>query len=279
MNQSIIARNHVNISGKGSQYILFAPGFGCDQQMWRFAAPAFEEDYRVVLFDYVGSGKSDLSAYDPERYSGLSGYAQDVLDICHALDVKDAILVGHSVGAMIGILASIREPWRFSRLVLIGPSARYINDMPNYIGGFDKKDIDELIHLMKNNDMGWSLYLAPAVMGNPDRPDLSLELQQSFCAIDPVIARRFAEATFYADNRADLSKVTVPALILQCSQDAIAPLEAGEYVHSQMAGSTLQRMQATGHCPHMSAPEETVSRIKEYLTRTSPTASSKEGEL
>lgn len=232
--------------------------------MWRFITSEFEDDYRLILFDYVGSGRSDLSAYDAERYSTLDGYAQDVLDIVHAMDLTDVIFVGHSVSSIIGVLAANQEPDRFERLVMIGPSPRYINDTP-YIGGFERRDIDGLFEMMDHNFIGWANFLAPSIMRNPDRPELGQELTDSFCSTDPVIARRFAEATFLADNREDLARVTVPSLILQCTEDMIAPREVGSYLNSVMPGSTLRFMEATGHCPHMSHPEETIALIKEYL--------------
>jgi sigma-B regulation protein RsbQ len=266
MQRDILVRNNVKVLGHGTQPMVFAHGFGCDQNMWRFVAPAFADDYRVVLFDYVGSGRSDLDAYDQRRYSSLAGYSDDVLEICHALDLEDVIFVGHSVSSMIGILAAIREPDRFAHLILVGPSPRYINDPP-YIGGFERHDIEELLDTMDKNYIGWANFLAPAIMKNPERPELAAELTESFCSTDPNIARRFAEATFFADNRDDLSKLRVPSLILQCTDDIIAPTEVGHYVHSQLAGSTLHMMEATGHCPHMSHPQETVDAIKAYLSR------------
>ena len=258
-------RNNVRITGTGTQPMLFAHGFGCDQNMWRYLVPAFADDYRIVLFDYVGSGHSDLAAYDADRYASLEGYAQDVLDICHALDLRDVIFVGHSVSSIIGVLAANREPDRFAHLIMVGPSPRYVNEAPGYVGGFERSDIDGLLETMDKNYIGWANYLAPAIMKNPDRPELGVELAESFCSTDPVIARRFAEATFFADNREDLAKVTVPSLVLQCSEDIIAPPEVGEYVHRNTPGSTLRLMQATGHCPHMSAPEETIALMREYL--------------
>lgn len=245
--------------------MLFAHGFGCDQNMWRWITPAFEKDYKIVLFDYVGSGKSDLNAYDPLRYGTLDGYAQDVLEVCAAADLQEVIFVGHSVSGMIGILAAMRNPKLFHRLILVGPSASYINDPPDYIGGFERADIEGLLEMMDKNYLGWASFLAPAVMKNPDRPELSGELEQSFCATDPKIARRFAEVTFLSDNRADLSKSKVPTLILQCSEDAIAPIEAGRYLARHMAGSTFRLLKATGHCPHLSHPEETIAAMREYL--------------
>jgi sigma-B regulation protein RsbQ len=265
MASRILTRNNVIVSGRGTQPMLFAHGFGCDQHMWRFVAPAFEDDYRVVLFDYVGAGRSDLGAYDPHRYSTLAGYAEDVLDVIHALDLRDVIFVGHSVSSMIGVLAANREPERFARLVLIGPSPRYVNDPPTYVGGFERPDIEGLLETMDRNYIGWANFLAPAIMKNPERPELGEELTESFCSTDPVIARRFAEATFLADNRADLQHVRVPALVLQCAEDMIAPDSVGEYVHGALAGSTLRRMKAIGHCPHLSAPEETIALMREYL--------------
>jgi sigma-B regulation protein RsbQ len=264
MSQDVLTRNNVRVFGAGTQPMLFAHGFGCDQNMWRFVTPAFEDDYRIVLFDYVGSGRSDVKAYDPDRYSRLDGYADDVLEICHTLDLHDVILVGHSVSSMVAVLAANREPDRFERLILIGPSPRYINDPP-YTGGFERAYIKGLLDMMDRNYVGWANFLAPTIMRNENRPELAGELTDSFCSTDPVIARRFAEATFFADNRSDLAGVSVPALILQCSDDAIAPVEVGEYIHRSMAGSTLTLIEATGHCPHMSHPDDTIRAMKEYL--------------
>jgi len=260
----VLSRNNVKVLGTGTQPMLFAHGFGCDQNMWRYVAPAFEDDYRVVLFDYVGSGGSDLGAYDPQRYATLDGYAQDILDVCERLDLRDVVLVGHSVSSMVGVLAANREPERFSRLVMIGPSPRYLNDPP-YVGGFEREDIEGLLDMMDRNYIGWANFLAPAIIKNPDRPELAQELTDSFCSTDPVIASRFAQATFFADNREDLDRVKVPALVLQCSDDMIAPTEVGEYVHRHLPGSTLRIMRATGHCPHMSHPDETIELMRDYL--------------
>jgi sigma-B regulation protein RsbQ len=261
---NVLQRNNVKVLGAGTQPMLFAHGFGCDQNMWRYLTPAFERDYKLVLFDYVGSGKSDVGAYDEERYSTLGGYAQDVLEICHALDLREVIFVGHSVSSMIGVLAAIAEPQRFSRLVFVSPSPRYINE-GDYVGGFDRADIEGLLDLMDKNFIGWASFLAPVVMGNPDRPELKAELEESFCSTDPKIARRFAETTFFGDNREDLPRVPVPSLILQTSEDAIAPVEVGTYVHRHIPASTFRMMKATGHCPHVSHPEETIAAMKEYL--------------
>jgi sigma-B regulation protein RsbQ len=261
---NILERNNVKISGRGSTPLLFAHGFGCDQHMWRFVAPAFEHDYKVILFDYVGSGKSDVSAYDAERYSTLNGYAQDVIDICDELGLKDVIFVGHSVSSMVGVLASLERPGLFKQLVQIAPSPCYINDA-DYVGGFDRADIEGLLDLMDKNYMGWASFLAPVVMKNSERPELVNELEESFCSIDPAISRRFAEATFYSDNRADLAKVTTPSLIIQVMDDAIAPVSVGEFMSQNLPGSTLRLLDVTGHCPHISHPRETVEVIKEYL--------------
>lgn len=272
MSNDIVTRNNVKVSGEGTQPMLFAHGFGCDQNMWRFIAPAFEDRYKVVLFDYVGSGKSDARAYDPERYGRLDGYARDVLDVCEALDLREVIFVGHSVSSMIGVLAALREPERFARLVLIGPSPRYVNDEPDYVGGFEQADLEGLLDMMDKNYIGWASFLAPTIMKNEERPELAHELEESFCSTDPTVARRFAEATFFSDNRDDLPHVTVPSLVMQCAEDAIAPDAVGEYVHRQMPESTLVRLQATGHCPHMSHPEETIAVIEAYLAEAGATA-------
>jgi sigma-B regulation protein RsbQ len=268
MNTTVLKRNNVRVTGTGTTPMVFAHGFGCDQNMWRFVYPAFEKDYKVVLFDYVGSGKSDVGAYNKEKYSDLNGYAEDVIDVCEATGSKGSIFVGHSVSAIIGILASLKEPQYFSKLILVGPSPRYINDLPDYIGGFERKDIEELLQTMESNYIGWANYLAPAIMKNGERPELSGELAESFCSTDPVIARRFAEATFFSDNRADLRKVKHPSLIMQCSEDIIAPNAVGEYLERELPNSTLRVMKATGHCPHMSAPGETINIIQEYLKPT-----------
>jgi len=244
--------------------MMFAHGFGCDQNMWRFLTPAFENDYKIILFDYVGAGKSDKAAYNMERYASLQGYAQDILEICEELNLRDVILVGHSVSSMIGLLAAIEEPRYFSRLIMVGPSPSYIND-GNYKGGFERKDIEGLLETMEKNYIGWANFLASNIMGNKHRPELGQELTESFCSTDPVIARQFAEATFFSDNRDDLKKNKIPSLILQCSDDIIAPLEVGNYLAKNLPNSTLRVMKATGHCPHMSEPEETITLIKEYL--------------
>lgn len=264
MDQTVLKRNNVRLSGKGAQPMLFAHGFGCDQHMWRFLTPAFEETYQIILFDYVGSGKSDVLQYNRERYASLQGYAQDVLDIIHALQLKDVIFVGHSVSSMIGLLAAAEEPQHFEKLIMLGPSPRYMNE-GDYVGGFDKADLEGLMDTMDKNYIGWANFLAPNVMANPDKPELAEELKESFCSTDPKIARQFAEVTFFSDNRADLSKITIPTLILQCADDIIAPKEVGQYVSQHLKGSTLKFMKATGHCPHMSAPDETILLIKEYL--------------
>ena len=233
--------------------------------MWRYITPAFEQDYKIVLFDYVGAGKSDLSAYNSERYASLRGYAQDVLDICEALHLRNTIFVGHSVSSMIGLLAAIEEPSCFNRLIMVGPSPSYIND-GEYKGGFERRDIEGLLETMEKNYIGWANFLAPNIMGNSERPFLGAELTESFCSTDPVIARQFAEATFFSDNRDDLKKNRIPTLVLQCSEDIIAPREVGEYLSRHLPSSTLRVMKATGHCPHLSEPEETILLMKEYLT-------------
>jgi sigma-B regulation protein RsbQ len=261
---SVTKRNNVRVFGKGAQPMLFAHGFGCDQNMWRFITPAFENDYRIVLFDYVGSGKSDIASYRPERYAALQGYAQDVLDICEEMELRKVIFVGHSVSSMVGLLAAVEKPQIFEHIIMVGPSPRYINDK-DYVGGFEKADIEGLLETMEKNYIGWANFLAPAIMGNKERPELGSELAESFCSTDPVIARQFAETTFFSDNRQDLRKLKVPSLLLQCSDDIIAPLEVGDYLARELPNSTLRVMKATGHCPHMSEPEETISLIKEYL--------------
>ena len=261
---SVIERNKVHLHGSGERAMVFAHGFGCDQNMWRFVAPEFEKDFRVVLFDHVGAGGSDLSAYDPRKYSTLSGYADDVVEIGNELSLKDAVFVGHSVSAMIGVLASLKAPGMFGRLVLVGPSARYIDDVA-YVGGFSEEQIEELLEFLEDNHMGWSAAMAPTIMGNPDRPELGEELTNSFCRTDPEIAKAFARVTFKSDNRADLAKVSVPTLILQCKEDIIASMQVGEFVHRQIPGSEMVVLDATGHCPNLSAPKEVVSAMQAFV--------------
>ncbi|GJM34582.1 MAG: hydrolase [Saprospiraceae bacterium] len=260
----ILKNNNVTIKGKGDQAILFAHGYGCDSNMWRFVAPAFYDEYQVILFDHIGAGKSDTSRYDREKYALLDGYAADVIEICKALDLKEVIFVGHSVSAMIGALAVNQAPAYFSKLVLLGPSPRYINDGP-YIGGFNQEDIEGLLESLESNYLGWSSTMAPMIMGNADRPELGKELANSFCKMDPEIAKHFARTTFLSDNRADLPKVKIPTLILQCSEDIIASEVVGKYVNEQIPYSSIIFMKATGHCPNLSAPEETIAEIKKFL--------------
>ena len=259
----------MKVTGRGTQPMIFSHGYGCDQNMWRFVTPAFADDYKIVLFDHVGHGLSDASAFDRTKYGTLKGYAQDLLDICRELDLKDAIFVGHSVSAMIGVLAAIEEPARFNSLVLIGPSPRYIDD-EGYVGGFKREDIDGLLDFLDSNHLGWSSTMAPVIMGNPDRPELGEELANAFCRTDPEIARHFARVTFTSDNRTDLAKLKTRALVLQCAQDVIAPEHVGRYVHQSLPGSEIVFMEATGHCPNLSAPEETVSAIKAFLNKPGP---------
>jgi sigma-B regulation protein RsbQ len=262
---SVIARNRVRVSGvDDGRPMVFAHGFGCDQEMWRLVAPEFVVDHRVVLFDHVGSGRSDLSAYDPLKYGSLEGYAADIVEICRELALDDVVFVGHSVSAMMGVLAAASAPELFGALVMVGPNPRYIDD-GDYTGGFSREDIAALLESLDSNHLGWSAALAPVVMGNPDRPELTAELTNSFCRTDPDIARQFARVTFLSDNRADLPGVRVPTLVLQCTDDAIAPEVVGRYVHAQVPRSVFTQLAATGHCPHLSAPGETTAAIRAFL--------------
>jgi len=260
----VLRRNNVKVFGQGRTPMIFAHGYGCDQNMWRFITPAFETEYRIVLFDHVGSGQSDISAYDRVKYDRLEGYADDVLEICRELDLTQGIFVGHSVSSMIGVLAAIKEPGRFAKLILVGPSPCYIND-GDYVGGFNRTDIEGLLDFLDSNHLGWSSTMAPVIMGNPDRPELTEELTNSFCRTDPDIAKHFARVTFLSDNRDDLSLLKARSLILQCSEDVIAPIKVGEYVHRSLADSHLVIMRATGHCPNLSAPEETIQAMRNFL--------------
>ncbi|EJF11511.1 alpha/beta fold hydrolase [Pontibacter sp. BAB1700] len=260
----VIKRNNINISGKGEKPLVFGHGFGCDQNMWRFVTPAFQQHYKIVLFDHVGAGNSDLAAYDIVKYNTLHGYATDILEIIDTLDLQDVIFVGHSVSAMMGVLSAIKIPALFSKLVLIGPSPCYINDK-NYIGGFDRADILSMLAYMDRDYTLWADTFAPLIMGNPDKPSLGEELIESFCNTDPDIARHFAHVTFLSDNRQDLPKLQTEALIMQCADDIIAPEEVGNYVHKAIKNSTLVHLKATGHCPNLSAPLEVIDTMENYL--------------
>jgi sigma-B regulation protein RsbQ len=262
---SVLVRNNVQVLGRGPRTLVFAHGFGCDQTMWAAMVEAFAPGWRVVLFDYVGCGGSDFGAFTPGRYSHLEGYAQDLVEIAQALELRDAVLVGHSVSAMIGVLAAREAPQCFSHLVMVGPSPRYLNEAPDYVGGFEHADIVSLLELMDTNYTAWAGFLSQAAVGGSSQPHLTGTLERSFCAMHPEAARCFAQATFFGDNRADLPHVRQPTLILQCRDDTIAPNEVGAYLHRHIAGSTLVRLHATGHCPHISDPEETIAAVREWL--------------
>ncbi len=264
----VLARNNVVLSGQpDGPPVVFAHGFGCDLGMWRHVAPAFEPTHRVVLFDHVGAGRSDLSAYDPNRYERLEGYADDVVEILEALALPPVVFVGHSVSAMIGVLAAKGRPELFDRLVLVGPSPRYVDD-EGYRGGFSREEIDELLDTMDANYLGWSEHIAPVIMGVPSRPELGEELASSFCRTDPVIARRFARTTFLSDNRRDLAEVRTPSLVVQCREDVIAPPEVGRFVADSLPDSSLVVLDATGHCPNLSAPDQLLDAVQGYLSRS-----------
>lgn len=264
MKHDVLTRNNVKVLGRGTLPMMFAHGFGCDQTMWTQVAHEFEADYRIALFDYVGHGQSDLTAYDADRYATLDGYAEDVTEIGRALGLSNAIFVGHSVSAMIGALATLKAPGMFSDLVMVGPSPRYIDD-DGYRGGFSRAQIDELLEFLADNHLGWSAAMAPAIMGTPDRPDLSARLENSFCNTDPEIARDFARVTFLSDNRGDLAAISVRTLVLQCSSDIIAPVEVGEYVHASLPNSEYRLLRATGHCPNLSSPKEVTAAIRDFV--------------
>ena len=258
-------RNNVKRTGAlTGRPVVFAHGFGCSSEMWRFVTPGFEEEHPVVVYDQVGSGASDLGAYDRRKYDSLNGYADDLIEILAAEDLHDAVFVGHSVSAMIGVLAANRDPSRFGALVLVGPSPRYVNDA-DYVGGFDQADIDSLLDNLDSNYLGWSSEMAPVITGNQDRPALGEELTASFCRTDPTIARHFARVTFLSDNRRDLARVALPTLVLQCTDDVIAPLPVGTYVHESIAGSDLVVLDSTGHCPNLAGPDELAQAIRHWL--------------
>lgn len=260
----ILRRSNVQVRGDGARVMMFAHGFGCDQHMWAPVAREFERDFRTVLFDYVGHGRSDHSAFDPDRYAKLDGFAADVIEIGEALGIEGGVFVGHSVSAMIGALASLRAPGMFTDLVMVGPSPRYIDD-EGYRGGFSQEQIEELLDFLDSNHLGWSAAMAPLIMGQPDRPELGEELANSFCNTDPDMARHFARITFLSDNRDDLARIQVRTLVLQCSDDIIAPVEVGEYVHASLPNSEYRLLDATGHCPNLSAPEEVARAIRGFV--------------
>lgn len=261
---SAVKRNNAIVKGNGSQVMVFAHGFGCDQNMWRYVTPAFEDSHKIVLFDHVGAGRSDLSAFSPFKYDKLEGYAEDIIDLAEELQLQDIIFVGHSVSSVIGIIAATKAPHLFKSLILVAPSPSYIND-GEYIGGFTQSEIEELLESLDNNHLGWSVSMAPVIMGNYDRKELAEELTNSFCRTDPGIAKHFARTTFLSDKRETLAGVQIPTLILQCSNDVIAPEAVGKYMNQSIKDSKLVMMKATGHCPNLSAPEETIAAIKDFL--------------
>jgi sigma-B regulation protein RsbQ len=264
LHMSVLKRNNVVVGGNGDTAMMFAHGFGCDQNMWRYIYPAFQNNHKTVLFDHVGAGNSDLSAYSFQKYDKLEGYAEDIVEIANELNIREGIFVGHSVSGIMGIMAAAMAPDIFKTLILVSPSSSYINQ-DNYTGGFSKAEIDELLESMNNNHLGWSMAMAPVIMGNPDRKELQDELANSFCKTDPDIAKHFARTTFLTDKRDILPQTNVPILILQCSNDLIAPVEVGQYMHQHTPDSKLVIMKATGHCPNLSAPEETILAMNNYL--------------
>lgn len=264
MNKDLKARNNINRIGRGNQTIMFAHGYGCDQNMWRFITPAFEQEYDIVLFDHVGSGRSDDSAYKFDKYNTLKGYADDIIELCDEMDLKNIIFVGHSVSSMIGALAAGGRPDLFQKLIMIGPSPCYINDA-EYFGGFTKTDIDELVDTLESNYLGWSSFITPVIIGNPDKPEFAEELNNSFCRMNPEIAKHFAKVTFLGDNRLDLPKVSTPSLIIQCHPDVIAPVKVGQYVSEKVQNGSYLQLEVTGHCPHLTAPDQTIEALKSYI--------------
>jgi len=264
MSKNVTQRNNVKIIGNGSQILMFGHGFGCDQNTWRSVFPAFENDYKIILFDYVGAGRSDLSAYDDERYASLDGYALDIIDICKALELKNVTFIGHSVSSMIGLLAVKHSPEIFDKIVFIGPSPRYINDT-DYHGGIDHKDLEDLLAIMDSNYLGWSRIVAPSIMGNPDQPQLAEELTTSFCATDPEIAKKFARVTFLSDNRADLSSLKIPSLTIQCEDDFLTSKEVANYIQQHTVNNQTVFLKTSGHCPHLSDPKGVIEAIKAFI--------------
>lgn len=260
----VLARNNVRVKGRGKQVMIFAHGFGCDQNVWRYLIKEFENSYRIVVFEFVGSGQSDLAAYDSQRYSSLDGYALDVLEILETLNLKDVIFIGHSVACMIGLKAAVTRPEYFTKMIFVAPSPCYMIE-ESYNGGMERAHLEALFDVMDSNYLGWSSSMAPLIMGNTERPELAEELNANFCATDPDIAREFARVTFLSDNRADLKMLKTPSLTLQCSSDMLAPIEVGHYIHENTVDNTLVILSAIEHCPHMSHPDETIRAISAYL--------------
>lgn len=267
ISNDVLTRNNVKVIGTGSKTLMLAHGFGCDQNMWRFITPVLEKKFKIVLFDYVGSGSSDLSQYDKERYSGLEGYAKDIIEIGEALQLSDAIFIGHSVSSIIGTLASIEVPTLFSKMIMICPSPCFLNFPPDYLGGFEKQDLLELLNLMDKNYIGWANYLAPLVMGDDNPSELTGELSSSFCSTDPVVAKGFAKATFLSDYRHILKDIKQPTLIFQSKNDSLASPEIGRFINENITGSELEVVEADGHCLHMTHPEQITNSIFEYLNK------------
>jgi len=265
MNEDILIRNNVKVTGRGNQPMLLIHGFGCDQNIWRFITPAFEENYKVILIDLVGCGKSDDDAYEPEKYDTLQGHVNDVLEICSVLELKNVILVGHSISANISLLSSISNNEIFEKLILVCPSPKFLNE-EGYTGGFDQKDIDGLIDAVESNYLGWSKAIAPVIMSNAERPELSNELEERFCSNNPEIAIHFAKVTFLCDNRKDLEKVNTKTLVLQSKADNLAAISVGQYVHDNIKNSDFNVLETSGHCPHLSHPKETILAMEEFLS-------------
>lgn len=265
MNQDdIISRNNVKVFGTGEHTLLLAHGFGCDQNMWRFVTSNLSKYFRIIQFDYVGSGNSDVSAFDVEKYSSLEGYAEDIIDICQVFELEKITLVGHSVSSMIGLIASVKAPQYFENIVMVCPSPCFLNQPPDYLGGFDRADLEELIELMDKNYIGWANYLGPLVMGAENSVEMIKELSDSFCSTDPIIAKTFAKATFFSDLRNLLPQAKHPALILQSGTDALAATSIGVFMHDSMPNSELKVIEAEGHCLHMTHPNEVNRSIIDF---------------
>lgn len=264
---STLELNNVRIEGSGTEAMVFVHGFGCDQTMWKFVEPEFRRDFLTVRYDLTGCGKSDISRYDFAAYATLQGHVDDLLRILAELSLTPVTLVGHSVSAITGLLASIQAPGRFHRQIMVAPSPCCIND-GDYIGGFERSEIESLLDTLDLNYLGWANSMAPAIMGNQDRPELAEDLRKAFCRTDPKIASHFAGVTFYGDHRKNLPQSSVPALILQCSEDLIAPLSVGNYIHQHLPQSKLVVMDATGHCPQLSAPEELIACMRTYIKQS-----------
>ncbi len=264
VNASAVERHHARVAGTGAKTLVFSHGFGCDKTIWRFVAPAFEDRYRTLVFDHAGNGES-VDAWDPARHASLAGYAQDLLEVLDDAGLEEVVCVGHSIGSIIMMLAAIAQPHRFSKLFFLCPSPRFLNDPPDYRGGFERGDLEGLFQLMESNHFGWAQFLAPLAIGEQNPVALTREFEQSLRALEPRIAQHFARLVFHVDVRDRLQDVRSPSVIVQCQADSIVPVEVGRWMHRHLNGSELLELEASGHCPHVSHANDVIAIIRGRL--------------